>query len=286
MFVWSCTILRTAKNHGLSRIGLDQPRRKGKGREVKDYRGAGFLGTAIWKTSNLISYNVFIPTKRRQLFASVLHRRSPSGHPRVRLTRMGYLTVAKRVQRTETVKGSRFIALVVALESLAQVERVLDDVRTTYSDASHHCFAYIFEEHVRFNDDGEPGGTAGRPMLEVLSKRGLGRTLAVVTRYFGGAKLGAGGLVRAYGGSVAKALDEAGIVEVKDKTVRRFEIPFATVDSVHRLLDDWNALSKDALTYSALGAELRVTLLAEDLASFEVHLSDLTNGQVKWLEAD
>ena len=203
---------------------------------------------------------------------------------RVRLISVGYLTVAKRHERTETVKGSRFIALVVALESLAQVEQELDDVRSTYPDASHHCFAYIFEEHVRFNDDGEPGGTAARPMLEVLSKRELEHTLAVVTRYFGGTKLGAGGLVRAYSGSVAKALDEAGIVEVKDKSVRRFKIPFANMDSVHRLLDDWAALSKDALTYSALGAELQVTLLDEDLANFEAQVRELTNGQVRWLK--
>ena len=137
---------------------------------------------------------------------------------------------------------------------------------------------------MRFNDDGEPGGTAGRPILEVLAKRELERSLAVVTRYFGGTKLGAGGLVRAYSGSVAKALDEAGIVEIKDKSVKRFEVPFENVDTVHRLLDDWAGLVKDDLTYSAVGAELQVTLLAEEVDILESRLSELTRGQVKWLE--
>lgn len=197
---------------------------------------------------------------------------------------MGYVTVAKRVERTEMVKGSRFIALVVALESFAHIEEELSRVRAAYPDASHHCYAYRFEQHVRFNDDGEPGGTAGRPILEVLAKRELERSLAVVTRYFGGTKLGAGGLVRAYSGSVAKALDEAGIVEIKDKSVKRFEVPFENVDTVHRLLDDWAGLVKDDLTYSAVGAELQVTLLAEEVDILESRLSELTRGQVKWLE--
>ena len=88
------------------------------------------------------------------------------------------------------------------------------------------------------------GETAGRPMLEVLNKRGLEHVLAVVTRYFGGTKLGAGGLVRAYSGSLAKALDEAGTYQVKDRCKLAFEVPFAAMDSVHRLLDDWPELSK------------------------------------------
>jgi uncharacterized YigZ family protein len=111
---------------------------------------------------------------------------------------VGYLTVAKTFERTEEVKGSSFIAFVTIVESLDEVETQLQTVRTKYEDASHHCYAYKLGQAMKFSDDGEPGGTAGRPMLGVLTKRNLDHVLAVVTRYFGGTKLGAGGLVRAY----------------------------------------------------------------------------------------
>jgi hypothetical protein len=105
-------------------------------------------------------------------------------------------------------------------------------------DAAHVAWAWRWGETLRWSDDGEPGGTAGRPMLEVLTKRDLDRTVALVARVFGGVKLGAGGLARAYGGAVARALDAARVVEVPDRRAFAVRAGFADVDVLLRLLDD------------------------------------------------
>lgn len=192
------------------------------------------------------------------------------------------MTVAKTFERTEEVKGSSFIALVTAIESLSDVEAHLQNIRAKYEDASHHCYAYKLGQAVRFSDDGEPGGTAGRPMLEVLQKRNLDHVLAVVTRYFGGTKLGAGGLVRAYSGSLAKALDEAGVLEIRDPVALSFEIPFAMVDSIHRFVENFDGLKREGLEYTVTGMKLSISLFAEDEVMFKKQIQELTRGQVVW----
>ena len=186
--------------------------------------------------------------------------------------------MAKTTELTEEVKGSRFIAWVSAVKEVGEVDGLLTLVRNRYPDASHHCFAYKLGDTVKFSDDGEPGGTAGRPMLELFNKRDLDYVVGVVTRYFGGTKLGAGGLVRAYSGSLAKALDAAGVVEVKDRTVLELAVPFADMDTVHRLLDDWAELSKGEPAYTAEGSQLEVELLEEDVEKFRETLTSLTRG--------
>jgi uncharacterized YigZ family protein len=195
---------------------------------------------------------------------------------------VGYLTLAKTLERTEEVKGSSFIAFVTTIESLSDVEVHLQTIRSKYEDANHHCYAYKLANAIKFSDDGEPGGTAGRPMLEVLQKRNLDHVLAVVTRYFGGTKLGAGGLVRAYSGSVAKALDEAGILEIRDRVTLVVEVPFAVMDSVHRFTESLAGLKREGLEYTVTGMKLSVNLFAEDEAVFKKQMQELTRGQVVW----
>lgn len=195
---------------------------------------------------------------------------------------MGYLTVAKTHERTEEVKGSSFIAFVTSVESIGEVEAHLQRIRTKYEAASHHCYAYKLGQAVKFSDDGEPGGTAGRPMLEVLQKRNLDYVLAVVTRYFGGTKLGAGGLVRAYSGSLAKVLDEAGVLEIRDRASLSFDIPFAMMDSVHRFVESVDGMKRERLEYTVTGMKLSVSLFAEDEAIFKEQMTELTRGQIIW----
>ncbi|MFB9662651.1 IMPACT family protein [Glycomyces mayteni] len=118
---------------------------------------------------------------------------------------------------TETVVNrSRFVCSLYRVASDAQARERIASHRREFWDATHNCTAYVLDEGriARSSDDGEPAGTAGLPMLEVLRGRGLTEVLAVVTRYFGGVKLGAGGLVRAYGGAVSAAVDAAGVVEL------------------------------------------------------------------------
>ena len=125
-----------------------------------------------------------------------------------------YLTVDGVTENTVEIKRSKFIATLSHVESGEDAEAFVRAVRKRYPDATHNCYAYIADElgnETRFSDDGEPGGTAGQPMLEVLRKKGIVKAAVVVTRYFGGIKLGAGGLVAAYTDSVSEVLDAAGI---------------------------------------------------------------------------
>ncbi len=191
-----------------------------------------------------------------------------------------YFTVAKEAELEEVVKGSKFIGFVSSVHSVKTALAKLEEVRATYPDATHHPWAYLIGGEMRFSDDGEPGGTAGRPMLETLQKRNLDRVLGVVTRYYGGTKLGAGGLVRAYGGTLAKTLDMAGVVEVKPTVTFFVNVPFAEMDAVHRLLDEWRGLRKGEAGYSAEGLRLEVTLFAENKERLERALTEVTRGQV------
>ena len=112
------------------------------------------------------------------------------------------------------IEKSRFICSLKKVHSEAEAQEFIKAVKKEFWDATHNCSAYIVDDMAqRSSDDGEPSGTAGIPMLEVLRKNGLTETAAVVTRYFGGIKLGAGGLVRAYSGSVAGAVKEAGLAQ-------------------------------------------------------------------------
>lgn len=195
---------------------------------------------------------------------------------------MAYLTVAKTHERTEEVKGSSFIAFVTPVESQDDVEAHLQTIRANHADANHNCYAYKLGQTMKFSDDGEPGGTAGRPMLEVLQKRNLDHVLAVVTRYFGGTKLGAGGLVRAYSGALAKTLDEAGTIEIKDRVTLSLEVPFAVMDSVHRFTESYVGLKRESLDYTETGMCLTVSLFAEDEVTFRKQVTELTRGQAVW----
>lgn len=131
---------------------------------------------------------------------------------------MPVIRTLKRPIRLEPpkIKGSRFIASVAPVTSSEDIDAFLDARRKEWNDATHNCWAWRLEpgEAFRSSDDGEPSGTAGRPILQEIDGRSLQGVVCVVTRYFGGTKLGTGGLIRAYGGAAAAALDAAEIVEI------------------------------------------------------------------------
>lgn len=112
------------------------------------------------------------------------------------------------------IKNSRFITLLYKLNDVNEVNSIVDEVKELYPKANHYCYAYITDNARRSSDDGEPGGTAGAPMLNVLDKEKLINVLAITVRYFGGIKLGAGGLVRAYSKSVRDAVIASDLVDV------------------------------------------------------------------------
>lgn len=133
-------------------------------------------------------------------------------------------TIKKAVQCEINVKKSQFICSLFPTKTKKESKEIIQKLNEQYSDATHNCTAYIASDGEGFDDDGEPGGTAGKPMINVLRKNELHNVTAVVTRYFGGIKLGAGGLVRAYSKSVMEAVGEAEIVEIEEYEV--YEITF------------------------------------------------------------
>lgn len=132
------------------------------------------------------------------------------------MTLFNYYTVKENGFHEIIIQKSRFITYLARATSEQEAQRFIADLKKKHHDANHNCSAYVIGERneiQKANDDGEPSGTAGVPMLEVLKKRNLRNTVVVVTRYFGGIKLGGGGLIRAYGSSVSEALNAVGIVE-------------------------------------------------------------------------
>ncbi|WP_305515722.1 YigZ family protein, partial [Methanobrevibacter sp. V14] len=137
-------------------------------------------------------------------------------------------TIKKPVQSEINIKKSQFICSVYPTKNKKESKEIIRKLNQKYNDATHNCTAYIVEDGEGFDDDGEPGGTAGKPMINVLRKNELHNITIIVTRYFGGIKLGAGGLVRAYSKSVLEAIKEVEIVEIEQYDV--YELIFEYSD--------------------------------------------------------
>lgn len=125
-------------------------------------------------------------------------------------------TIKNNIKNEYIINKSKFIACFFKVNSVDEVNSCLEQVKKEYDGATHYCYSYIIDNVKRFSDDGEPSGTAGMPILNVLESNNLNYILCVVIRYFGGIKLGAGGLVRAYTKSVTLALDNSTIIDIKE----------------------------------------------------------------------
>ena len=137
------------------------------------------------------------------------------------------------------IKGSRFLSEVFIIQNQAEVRTILKEQKNKYSDATHVCHAFISGKNAEvmgMSDDGEPGGTAGRPMLDVLKGRSVTNILVTVTRWFGGTLLGTGGLVHAYGDSVKQVLDKLELVELIDKSSFSFKCDYAQYQVLKKLM--------------------------------------------------
>lgn len=141
------------------------------------------------------------------------------------------------------VKKSEFICLLYSVESRAEAMSVLAQAKVQYPDARHHCWAYILglATSQAFNDDGEPSGTAGKPILNVLQHRGMGNTMAIVVRYFGGVKLGAGGLVRAYSQATQQAIELCPLKRFVPQKTMTLDCPYELEPNLRRFLTQHDA---------------------------------------------
>lgn len=186
-------------------------------------------------------------------------------------------TLATPCRSEETIKRSRFIAHAAPIDNQADTLDFFAAVADP--SASHNCWAWRVEGIHRFNDDGEPGGSAGRPILGVIETRELDRVMVVVTRWFGGVKLGVGGLVRAYSGCAAKCLDGAELLALRKRLSFRLSCEHAHADTVHRLLAQFEA-EKTGDGWGARGLDLQVEVDERRFAGLCAALRDATRGQV------
>ncbi|BCZ91960.1 hypothetical protein TthAA37_11490 [Thermus thermophilus] len=186
------------------------------------------------------------------------------------------LTLADKVVYEEEIQKSRFIAKAAPVASEEEALAFLAENREP--EATHNCYAYKIGLLYRFSDDGEPSGTAGRPILHAIEAQGLDRVAVLVVRYFGGVKLGAGGLVRAYGGVAAEALRRAPKVPLVERVELAFLVPFAEVGRVYALLEA-RALKAEE-TYTPEGVHFALLLPKPERESFLRALLDATRGQV------
>lgn len=188
-----------------------------------------------------------------------------------------YGVVARSGSALLEIKRSRFLGTVTRVDSEEAARAVVEAARKEHWDARHHCSAFVLGPDgrvARSSDDGEPAGTAGAPMLEVLRGAGVSDVVAVVTRWFGGVLLGAGGLVRAYGDAVRAALDDAGVVERQLRQLSVISVPHALAG---RLENDLRArnLAIRAVSYAG---DVALTVAAEPGIDLVATVAELTGG--------
>lgn len=181
-------------------------------------------------------------------------------------------TIAAPVEHENVVSKSRFIAHAHPVSGPDDAAAIIADIRREYWDARHNCLAVVTGvagDQSRSSDDGEPAGTAGAPMLAVLRHRRLTDLVVVVTRYFGGIKLGAGGLIRAYSTATSDVLDRATLVRREVLTAATLAVPHADAGRIDHLLREWAATHDsgwDAPAYTADGVEFRLWVPSEQQA--------------------
>jgi uncharacterized YigZ family protein len=188
-------------------------------------------------------------------------------------------TIARNAEHELEIKKSRFICTLWRVGADAEARAILEQVRKQRWDANHNCYAWVIGgrgEQQKASDDGEPAGTAGVPMLEVLKKRDLIDALAIVTRYFGGTKLGAGGLIRAYGQAVSETVEVAGIVERRPLDLLTIRADYEGAGRIEHAL----RASPNPPAEVEYGADVAFTVRMnpEEVAPFQAWLAELTGG--------
>ncbi|AJD92169.1 hypothetical protein JMA_28520 [Jeotgalibacillus malaysiensis] len=198
-----------------------------------------------------------------------------------------YLTVSGYSESEIVIQKSRFITYTKRTETEEEAQAFIQEIKKKHPSANHNCSAYMIGEHdliQKANDDGEPSGTAGVPMLEVLKKQGLKDTTVVVTRYFGGIKLGGGGLIRAYGKSVTEGLKAAGIVERSLNAIMTSKMDYTWLGKVENEVRASKYPLKEIHYLDEVAVETYVE--EDDIEEFTAWMTELTNGQAKIVQGE
>ena len=180
-------------------------------------------------------------------------------------------------------KRSRFIGHIFPVETEEEALEKIQQLKKKYYDATHNCWAYVIRGcAMRFSDDGEPGGTAGNPMMQVLQREGLNNVVCIVTRYFGGVLLGAGGLVRAYTKGAKIAIDAAGKSMKRVWTVLYLPCPYTYYERVKLEIAAFDGILRD--TQFGAEVEMEILLAAAKTQPFLDRITDMTAGTVEGME--
>lgn len=185
------------------------------------------------------------------------------------------------------IQKSRFISHFKSVTTEDEAKEFIDEIKKKHREATHNCSAYIIGETdniQKANDDGEPTGTAGVPMLEVLKKKGIKDTVVVVTRYFGGIKLGAGGLIRAYGKGVSEGFKEIGVLRKTLMTQISISVDYTFVGKIENDIRKTNFKVQDTNYLEKVTFEIYV--LKEEVDLFKNWIIELTNNQVDIVEGE
>ena len=195
-----------------------------------------------------------------------------------------YLTIKDNGNHELTIKKSRFITTLIRTPTIEEAEKAIAAVSNKYRDATHNTFAYTIglnDEHVKASDNGEPSGTAGVPELKALQLMKLKNVTAVVTRYFGGIKLGAGGLIRAYSNSVTKAVEAIGVVKRVQQQGVKFQVDYKKFEEIQHYLNQQKILI-DNIDY---GVSVTITIYIDEgkLKELESDLTNILSGKVQFI---
>jgi uncharacterized YigZ family protein len=191
-----------------------------------------------------------------------------------------YYTVKPYGENELVIERSRFIAYVSRAESEDEAQEFIQSIKKKHWDASHNCSAYLIGENNQIqkaNDDGEPSGTAGVPILEVLKKKNLKDTVVVITRYFGGIKLGAGGLIRAYGKATSEGIKATGVVERHLMRVIHTKVDYTWLGKLENELR--NSVYRIKEIHYLDHVEVETFVKESDIVHFTDWMTELTNGQ-------
>lgn len=190
-------------------------------------------------------------------------------------------TIKNELITEQTINKSSFITYLFPVQSEDEAKAQLDLIRQKHHDATHNCYAYIVGSSaniMKFSDDGEPSGTAGVIIANVLQKNELTNILAIVTRYFGGIKLGAGGLVRAYSSSTAQAVEAAEIIEIIKYSEVSITCDYSNLGIVEKYLSEYEELNKEFKE----DVSIQIKIPSSDIAELEAKLIDLTKNTIKF----
>ena len=196
-----------------------------------------------------------------------------------------YTTAAKQASAEQVIDRSRFIAHIAPVYSKEEADAFIAGVRAQYRDATHNVPAFIVGEKSELkwtSDDGEPQGTSGPPMLQMLEREGLTNVVCVVTRYFGGIKLGTGGLVRAYTSSAKLALEAAGIHTVKDVVRLTIVIPYTLLGKIQNIEKNESFTIEDVAYTDTV--TLTISMDSEDAERVKALFMEVSSGSAKILQ--